>query len=515
MIQWRAQLKILFKLNYTNMDKRLSIYKLHNHSGYTTIPTTDGAGVMVPVVMMVEGVHNGSGGALYYSPEVLGSNISDWEGKPVVIEHPKDGAGTFISAEGLPAVGEVRNARMDDGKLKADAYLSYDQLKVLSQETLDRINANAPLEVSVGTFSSREDTPGDWNGEDYTGSVLDMLPDHLALLPNEPGACSNDDGCGIRVNSNSNSNKSKQGGGLKNQMSKKDLTKVLFFSLVGNETGFRETAGLIQGGLDLLDNGQKSHYLEEVYDGFYVYQVSSHSPNSRAYLKQAYSLNDNGEIELGSDPVPVKRTVTFDALSEGGGEEDEIILKRKTIMNRKGKATSCSIDALIANENSHFVEEDREFLANCTQEKLDSFIPVEATPAKEKAPVVNAEEPTAIAKGVADYLTANADAVMNALPQEVRDSIAESQEIVANQKAGLIAEIVANTKFTEDALKAWSLDHLTTLASSIEENAVPEGNFLALGSSRGGASDAEDDHEDAMSMINIRPLKEEVKKEAV
>jgi hypothetical protein len=39
-----------------------------------------------------------------------------------------------------------------------------------------------------------------WNGEEYEETLYDFIPDHIALLPNELGACSWADGCGVREN---------------------------------------------------------------------------------------------------------------------------------------------------------------------------------------------------------------------------------------------------------------------------------------------------------------------------
>ena len=45
--------------------------------------------LVVPVVMMVEGVHNGSQGPLFHSIAELGKFPESWNGIPVVIYHPE------------------------------------------------------------------------------------------------------------------------------------------------------------------------------------------------------------------------------------------------------------------------------------------------------------------------------------------------------------------------------------------------------------------------------------------
>ena len=44
--------------------------------------------LVIPVVMMVEGVHAGSQGAVYHSMDELGKVPESWNGRPIVIDHP-------------------------------------------------------------------------------------------------------------------------------------------------------------------------------------------------------------------------------------------------------------------------------------------------------------------------------------------------------------------------------------------------------------------------------------------
>lgn len=160
---------------------------------------------VVPVVMMVEGVHNGSHGPLFHSIEELGKIPEAWNGIPVTIQHPTDDIGN-VSANS-PAileawsVGKVFNTHVDGDKLKAEAYIKISKINKLSPEVFQYIKEGKPLEVSVGVFSDEVQKIGNHNGEKYSIAATNHRPDHLALLPGAIGACSWEDGCGIRVNS--------------------------------------------------------------------------------------------------------------------------------------------------------------------------------------------------------------------------------------------------------------------------------------------------------------------------
>ena len=162
--------------------------------------------IVVPVVMMVEGVHNGSAGALYHPASELSKFPSAWNGIPVVIEHPTMN-GTPISANNPKiaenkVIGRVYNTKFEDNKLKGEAWLNESKLKQKYPLAAAYIMQQKPIDVSLGMYSEDEPKEGEWNGEKYIGIAHNYRPDHLALLPGGVGACSWEDGCGIRTNDN-------------------------------------------------------------------------------------------------------------------------------------------------------------------------------------------------------------------------------------------------------------------------------------------------------------------------
>jgi hypothetical protein len=162
------------------------------------------AHIIIPVVMMVEGVHKGSQGALYHSIDELGKFPASWNGIPIVINHPEvDGIYTSANSPEIieeRTVGRVYNTNVDNNKLIAEAWLDEDKLNDVSPDILSAINDNKIVEVSIGVFNDVEETEGDWNGEHYDKIAHNHRPDHLALLTDCAGACSVKDGCGLGAN---------------------------------------------------------------------------------------------------------------------------------------------------------------------------------------------------------------------------------------------------------------------------------------------------------------------------
>jgi len=155
---------------------------------------------VVPVVMLTEGVHNGSQGPLYYPAEELQQTAHYWNGKPIVVYHPDmytagwAGCPTVFNKQ---KVGTVFNARFEKGKLKADAWIDKQRVGQVDRRIVEAIQTKKPMEVSTGLFTDNLQQRGQWNGTRYEAIARNHRPDHLAILPDLRGACSLDDGAGL------------------------------------------------------------------------------------------------------------------------------------------------------------------------------------------------------------------------------------------------------------------------------------------------------------------------------
>ena len=168
--------------------------------------TLDGREYAVaPVVAMVAGVRNGE----LVPADELGHFVTAWEGRPVPLRHPEDAAGHYLTANTpdmleSAALGSFFNARMEGSALKGELWLDVQKAQRLGGEALlalNRLEAGEVMEVSIGYFCDLEPETGVYGGQQYSAIQRNLRPDHVALLPDEIGACSVADGCGAnRVN---------------------------------------------------------------------------------------------------------------------------------------------------------------------------------------------------------------------------------------------------------------------------------------------------------------------------
>lgn len=176
---------------------------------------------VVPVVAMIEGVRfgaNQTSGELGLAKE-FGKFVDGWNNRPVVLNHPQvDDSFVSASAPGVMDdyfMGWTQNTSMVDGKLKMQAWLDLSRQTATPniQETFQRLKSNKRTEISVGFFTDVEETEGEFKGQEYTGIWRNIVPDHLAILHGEIGACSIADGCGAaRVNAKKTSGDDSSGG---------------------------------------------------------------------------------------------------------------------------------------------------------------------------------------------------------------------------------------------------------------------------------------------------------------
>lgn len=442
--------------------------------------------MVVPVVMVVEGVHDGSVGPLLYPSEELSATAEQWEGVPVTVQHPKDEEGKFIMAVNAPEfiIGHISSPIWDD-KLRAEAWIDVEKANLINTDIMAIIRGNGQLEVSTGLLSNDEMTKGDWKGETYAAIIRDITPDHLALLPGEKGACSWSDGCGIRAN--------KGGGEVKfknfdlKDFDLKDIPKSVLHAFLRNQLGeevkwegeFKtneishgDIRRQVQSNIDENDNQSQYHFVRDVFDKYFVYSREQDGQKTQ-FFKQGYNLAANDEVELVGDVVEVIQKTEYIKVN---------IDKEGKKMSEKGKKCCPEkVATLIANEKSSYIDDDKEWLEAMEEGQLDRLIANVGISKDAEKTLVTAAVKKAFddaiksgdiikkedvqkkekAKTVDDYI-ANA-------PSEMQDLLKSSLAIHKDRKAGLVQQILTNelNSFAQKDLEAKTIDELTNIAALI------------------------------------------------
>lgn len=437
---------------------------------------------VVPVIMMVEGVHSGSGGAILHLEENFSQNPDDWNNVPLTAGHPQNNEGNYISANDaqrdLWIVGHVDNAHVVDGKLKAEAWIDVQRAIAVNPEIMNYLDEGKPLDVSTGAMTYDIKKEGQWNDESYQAITEVYAPDHLALLPGDRGACSWSDGCGIRNNKEEESNEM-------NPM-KEDIKKGIgvFNGLQANEIGYVELSSKIQTMLDRRDSEAQMFFLKEVYDDYFVYEVRDRDQGKQTFYRQDYSYSESGDqINLDEARQEVRRSVSYQPVQNNAQENEETsdnggcgcsMKRTKFNTNQNQKEDNNMSDSkdkqpsgevmekvvsLVNNERTRFTKSDRDWLLQMNESQLDRLEPTEAP-----APEVTREQALqALSEDFSD-----ADKLLEIVDGSVKDKIRNGIKAYEATREKLIKTIQANTGdiWTEEKLKSMDTETLQSLEKS-------------------------------------------------
>lgn len=171
--------------------------------------------IVVPGVILKEQVLNGSRGPMFYPAAEIEKNPADWDMIPIVVYHPSspgDGKPVSASYPGVweeSGIGILQRNTAANGKLSTEHWFDIELVRAYDKKLiqrnvppiLPRLESGKPVSVSTGLQTRNQPKRGVFNGVPYTAIARDYVPDHLAVLPDQEGACSITDGCGLNVNS--------------------------------------------------------------------------------------------------------------------------------------------------------------------------------------------------------------------------------------------------------------------------------------------------------------------------
>jgi hypothetical protein len=245
--------------------------------------------LVIPCIAIKEGVLNN----IFYSAQELETFANTWNGVPVPVNHPMNADGNHITAnntvcEATVNIGRFYNVEWDSDLLaiKGEIWLNIKKATKLGYEDIiTKLEAGELMEVSTGLYGNTTESKGTYNETSYEYTISGIRPDHLALLPNDIGACSIKNGCGaMRVNN--------------------DNSKKGFFAwikgLFTNEQSFDQIREGIYHALK-AELGDKFYpYILDVFDQYFVYE------NGNKYYRRNYTSDEKQTIILVGENIEVR-----------------------------------------------------------------------------------------------------------------------------------------------------------------------------------------------------------------
>lgn len=440
--------------------------------------------LVAPAVILVEGVHNG----VLYPAEQLGRHVRAWNGIPLCINHPKNESGQYVSANEIGVWTDERmgwffNAMYEAqlSRIRGEVWLDIERASrhPFGHEVMGKIRRGEALELSTGLSGDLLPEEGTWHGEPYQGVFTNYRPDHLALLPQEPGACSFADGCGVRVNEGKEKDVKEGQEGDKGPVAVAWKTALKETIALLYDVSHRDIREQLQALADGWDTGSKLHVVRDVFDDSFVYEAvgiqPDGSPGGRNMFRLGYTMDDKGVVSVANDPTEVVQRTEYVGLEAGpkgkgaeitnaspdtgdggkGGEEE-------SDMNGPTQEVKDRVRVLVACGETRFTDADTEWLSALSACQLDKLKPLEPEPVEPKS---------------AEEVVANA-------PETFRERLSKGLEVLAaNEKAEktaheeIVKTILENkrNKFSEEQLVAMDTGTLKTMAELLDAKPVNYG----------------------------------------
>lgn len=471
------------------MKKRISLRAALSSAG-TTLRTAQYDGrehVIVPVVALVEGVifaSNAQAPELVLAEEF--AKVPDsWNGRPVCWDHPSLN-GQQVSANSpmvleRMAFGQVFNAKVEGDKLALEAWIDLTKVDKIpeARACYERIKKGETVEVSVGAFVDTEKRSGMKHGKKYSGIWRNIVPDHLALLPEGTiGACSIEMGCGTPRAAEGRSNVKKTFKDLLAAFQSRHAAEEYDEEKEDKEEGQSdsETRNMLHDALFAAEPAFLG--VVDVFPDTQSVVYATAPEGDMQYFRRGYEISE-GKVTLANDPEEVRMTTSYEPVTASadcgcGGGKTKIA---PTTLKEDDMKKTDRLKAVIASGKTPFKETDIAALEHLSEDAITALeANVKALSETPATPPVPPTPPAAEPKELTQ------EEMLARMP-EVANIVSEHKAAAAAKKAASIAVITASAHkdlFTKEQLEAKSVDELEKLAKMATAAAKPDNSGRAL-----------------------------------
>ncbi|MGF2415374.1 DUF2213 domain-containing protein [Citrobacter freundii] len=354
-------------------------------------------------------------GGLYPAEEINNSYLT-MERKLMPLGHPMVN-GKYVSANDPQAVNDyyagawAQNVSKANDKVVMDVYVNKAVAetkpdgKRLIQRLDDMITGNNadPIHVSTGLLLNKEQKTGESKQKKYSWVAHNMQFDHIAILLDEPGAGTPDEGVGMFVNADGQEADVESTSLIDAANSMKDgwWNKVKFYISNASEMSFDDIYQALR--MSIKQDDKKWRYVVSVWPDHFVYEEDGENSKPKLF-DQKYLISDK-VVTLVGDPVEVVRKPTEYEIKTNGENDPmkELIINA---LQAAGKPTEGKSDAELMDAYNQMKAEEA-----TAKKKGDEEIDPETGKPKKKEQATNNEEMPAWAQKLADRV----DVVFNSL----------------------------------------------------------------------------------------------------
>ncbi|HDG1691808.1 TPA: DUF2213 domain-containing protein [Kluyvera georgiana] len=281
-----------------------------------------------------------------YPAEEINNSYQTMERKLMPIGHPMVN-GKYVSANDPQAVNDyyagawAQNVSKANDKVVMDVYVNKAVAdtkpdgKRLIQRLDDMISGNNadPIHVSTGLLLNKEQKAGESKGKKHSWVAHNMQFDHIAILLDEPGAGTPEEGVGMFVNADGEEGDVETASITEAANSLKDglLNKVKFFFAHNSDASFDEIYQMLREAIRAPSGSDVYRYVVTVWPDKFIYE------EGQQLFQQKYLIDDS-TVTLVGDAVEVVRKPTEYEVKTNG-EQNPMKQKMIAALNAAGVTT--------------------------------------------------------------------------------------------------------------------------------------------------------------------------------
>lgn len=281
-----------------------------------------------------------------YPAEEINNSYQTMERKLMPLGHPMVN-GKYVSANDPQAVNDyyagawAQNVSKASDKVVMDVYVNKAVAeakpdgKRLIQRLDDMITGNDadPIHVSTGLLLNKEQKAGESKGKKHSWVAHNMQFDHIAILLDEPGAGTPEEGVGMFVNADGQEGEVETASLIDAANSLKDglVNKVKFFLTHNSDASFDEIYQMLREAIRAPSGIDVYRYVVTVWPDKFIYEEGS------KLFQQKYLIDDSAVTLVGDAVEVVRKPTEYEVKTNG--EQNPMKQKMIAALNAAGVTT--------------------------------------------------------------------------------------------------------------------------------------------------------------------------------
>ncbi|ATM92183.1 DUF2213 domain-containing protein [Klebsiella aerogenes] len=253
-----------------------------------------------------------------YPAEEINNSYQTMEGKLMPLPHPMVD-GKYVSANDPRAINTyhvgawAQNVSKSGDQVVMDVYINkaVAETKPDGKRLINRLDEmiagtnTDPIHLSTGLLTNKEKKSGESKGKKHSWIARNMQFDHIAILLDEPGAGTPEEGVGMFVNADGQEGEVENASLIDAANSLKDglLNKVKFFFTYNSDASFDEIYQMLREAIRAPSGSDVYRYVVTVWPDKFIYEEGN------KLFQQKYLIDDSG-VTLVGEPVEVVRKPT-------------------------------------------------------------------------------------------------------------------------------------------------------------------------------------------------------------